>query len=107
MTSLQGELGDTAAWQRKVSSQQLFGGKKVLLIGVPGAFAPVCTTKHLPGFLDHASDIKQKGVDDVCVMAVNDPFVMREWARSLGHFGNVSCSIHDLPMWALSYSPLR
>lgn len=65
-----------------ISSSELFGGKKVVLFSVPGAFTPTCSAKHLPGFVDHAEDILAKGVDTIACMAVNDVFVMNAWGKS-------------------------
>ena len=65
-----------------ISTTELFGGKKVVLFSVPGAFTPTCSAKHLPGFVDHAEDILAKGVDTIACMAVNDVFVMNAWGKS-------------------------
>jgi peroxiredoxin len=66
---------------QKISTEQLFAGKKVVLFSVPGAFTPTCDAKHLPGFVQHAAEIKAKGVDTVACMAVNDVFVMNAWGK--------------------------
>jgi peroxiredoxin len=65
-----------------ITTDALFGGKKVVLFAVPGAFTPTCSMKHLPGFVDQAAAIKAKGVDTVACMAVNDVFVMSAWGQS-------------------------
>lgn len=65
-----------------ISTSEIFGGKKVVLFSVPGAFTPTCSAKHLPGFVDHAEDILAKGVDTIACMAVNDVFVMNAWGKS-------------------------
>jgi peroxiredoxin len=72
-----------------ISSDELFGGKKVVLFAVPGAFTPTCSLKHLPGFAKEAAAIKAKGVDTVACMAVNDVFVMAAWGKSLVPDGSV------------------
>ena len=58
--------------------------KKVILCGVDGAFAPGCTNRHLPGFVDNLGKLKEKGIEKVIFMAVNDAFVMDEWNKLYG-----------------------
>jgi peroxiredoxin len=70
---------------QKLTSEQLFAGKTVVLFSVPGAFTPTCDAKHLPGFVELADKIKAKGVDTIACTAVNDVFVMNAW----GKHGNV------------------
>ena len=67
---------------QKITTDQLFAGKKVVLFSVPGAFTPTCDARHLPGFVQHAADFKAKGVDTVACMAVNDVFVMKAWGKA-------------------------
>jgi len=67
-----------------MSADELFSGKKVVLVSVPGAFTPTCSANHLPGFIDHADAIAAKGVDTVACMAVNDVFVMHAWGKDRG-----------------------
>jgi peroxiredoxin (alkyl hydroperoxide reductase subunit C) len=74
----------TAEGAREISTQDLFGGKTVVLFGVPGAFTPTCSAKHLPGFMEQAAALKAKGVDTIACMAVNDAFVMKAWGESQG-----------------------
>ncbi len=64
-----------------VSTSDLFGGKTVVLFGVPGAFTPTCSAKHLPGFIENAAALKAKGVDTIACMSVNDAFVMGAWGK--------------------------
>jgi peroxiredoxin len=68
----------------KIPSAQIFGGKKVALFGVPGAFTPTCHNKHLPGYVEQADAFKAKGVDAIVCIAVNDAHVMNAWAKSTG-----------------------
>jgi peroxiredoxin len=65
-----------------LTTAELFGGKKVVLFSVPGAFTPTCSAKHLPGFVDHADRLLAEGVDEIACMAVNDVFVMNAWGKS-------------------------
>jgi peroxiredoxin len=69
-------------WQ-DVTSAEIFDGKKVVLFGLPGAFTPTCSTTHLPGYEAQFEDFKKLGVDDVYCLAVNDAFVMKQWADKL------------------------
>jgi peroxiredoxin len=65
-----------------ISTQELFGGKKVVLFALPGAFTPTCSAKHLPGFIEKADAIKAKGVDTIACLSVNDAFVMGAWGEA-------------------------
>lgn len=64
-----------------ISTDELFAGKKVVLVSVPGAFTPTCSMNHLPGFVANFDAIHAKGVDTVACMAVNDVFVMNAWGK--------------------------
>ena len=65
-----------------VTTNELFGGKRVVLFAVPGAFTPTCSEAHLPGYVVNADAIKAKGVDDIVCIAVNDAFVMGAWGTA-------------------------
>ncbi|WP_159715930.1 MULTISPECIES: peroxiredoxin [Geminicoccus] len=71
----------TAEGLEDVSTSQVFGGKKAVLFAVPGAFTPTCHNRHLPSFLEHGEALKAKGVEVIACVAVNDAFVLDEWAR--------------------------
>lgn len=64
-----------------VDTRALFDDRKAVLFAVPGAFTPTCSEKHLPGFVQHFQQFRDKGIDVAC-LAVNDPFVMQAWAKS-------------------------
>ena len=66
------------------TTSDLFSGKRVAFFGLPGAFTPTCSAKHLPGFIAKADDLKAKGVDQIVCMSVNDAFVMGAWAKDQG-----------------------
>jgi len=69
---------------KKISTRDLFAGKKAVLFAVPGAFTPVCSEKHLPGFVAQADALRKKGVDAIYCLSVNDAFVMDAWGRDRG-----------------------
>jgi glutaredoxin/glutathione-dependent peroxiredoxin len=72
------------------TTEQIFPGRKVVLIAVPGAFTPTCSGNHLPPFIAKAEEIKAKGVDEILVTGVNDVFVMGAWAKQTGGEGKVT-----------------
>ena len=78
-----GEIKDT-------TTSELFGGKKVVLFAVPGAFTPTCSAKHLPGFVEKADEIRAKGVDSILCLSVNDAFVMGAWGQDRKAGGDVT-----------------
>jgi len=64
-----------------VNIEDLTRGRKVVIFGLPGAFTPTCSAKHVPSYLANYDKLKAKGVDTIVCMAVNDAFVMGAWAR--------------------------
>ncbi|MBL4740203.1 MAG: peroxiredoxin [Sneathiella sp.] len=66
----------------KISTSEMFAGKKIALFAVPGAYTPTCSAKHLPGFVGNLDAFKGKGIDEVICLSVNDPFVMAAWGKA-------------------------
>jgi len=79
----------TADGPQPRTSADIFKGKKVVLIGMPGAFTPTCHRNHLPGFIEKAGDFRNKGVDTIAVTTTNDHFVMSAWSKAAGADGKV------------------
>ena len=71
------------------TTDDIFKDRKVVLVGVPGAFTPTCDRNHLPGYVTRAEEIRAKGVDAVAVTSVNDVFVLKAWGQSAGAEGKV------------------
>ena len=69
---------------KPTTSGQYFAGKRVALFAVPGAFTPTCSARHLPSYVEKASELKGKGVDEIACISVNDPFVMSAWGERDG-----------------------
>ena len=65
----------------KIKISSLFLKKKIILLGVPGAFTSVCSKKHLPSFINYSKKFYEKGVDQIFCIAANDPFVMNAWGK--------------------------
>ena len=67
---------------KEVSIKEIVGNEKVILFGLPGAFTPTCSAKHLPGFIIAIDQLKKKGIKKVVCISVNDPFVMDAWGKT-------------------------
>lgn len=80
-------MTDSGPAERRTS--EVFGGRKVALFAVPGAFTPTCHNSHLPGFLANADAFRAKGVDAIVCVSVNDAFVMGAWAKATGGEGTI------------------
>jgi peroxiredoxin len=66
---------------KTLTTEEIFGGRNVLLFSVPGAFTPTCSAKHLPGYVEHFDDFRRHGIAVACI-AVNDAYVMDAWAKT-------------------------
>ena len=66
-----------------LEAHKILKNKKVLLVGVPGAFTPTCSDEHLPGYKKLASDFFSRGIEEIYVVSANDPFIMKSWSDSL------------------------
>ena len=77
----------TAEGPAPKTTDDLFKGRKVVLVAVPGAFTPTCHRNHLPGYVQKLDEIKTRGVDSILVTSVNDVFVMDAWGKASGAEG--------------------
>ena len=89
----------TAEGPKEVDTGEFFKGRTVVLFGVPGAFTPTCSAKHLPSFLENTEALKAKGVDAIACMAVNDAFVMGAWGRDQKVDGRVRMMADGSGQW--------
>lgn len=71
------------------SVTELTKGKTIAIFGLPGAYTPTCSAKHVPGYIAHAAELKAKGVDEIWCISVNDAFVMGAWGRDQNATGIV------------------
>jgi len=82
-------LSFNADGQMKLTTDQVFAGKKVVLFAVPGAFTPTCSMNHMPGFVENVEAIKAKGVGTIACVSVNDNHVMKAWSKHSGADGKI------------------
>ena len=76
--TLQHKTGDRVS---DISTEEIFAGKKVVLFALPGAFTPTCSAAHLPGYVVRADELKDKGIDSIVCLSVNDAHVMKAWGE--------------------------
>ena len=75
---------------KPMTTAEVFGGKKVALFAVPGAFTPTCSKQHMPGFVERVDELRKKGFDAIACTAVNDVFVLTAWAKDTGAAGKIT-----------------
>jgi peroxiredoxin len=74
---------------KPVNTAAAAGGKRVVIFGLPGAYTPTCSAKHLPGYVDKLDALRSRGVDEVWCVSVNDGYVMAAWGQEQGAIGKV------------------
>ena len=74
----------TVEGPRPTTTSEYFGGRRIALFAVPGAYTPTCSAKHLPSYVEKAGDLMAKGVAEIACTSVNDPFVMAAWNKEQG-----------------------
>ena len=67
---------------KQIYIKKIIGDKKVILFGLPGAFTPTCSTKHLPGFVTTIDQLREKNIEKIICISINDPFVMDAWGKA-------------------------
>lgn len=83
------ETGGCSIGPNAFQVADLIKGKKIVIFGLPGAYTPTCSAKHVPGYVQHYDKLKAKGIDEVWCISVNDAFVMGAWAKEGGTKGKV------------------
>lgn len=84
------EFGDACpVAPAKISTAQAAEGKRIVIFGLPGAYTPTCSGKHVPGYLQSLGELRSKGVDEVWCVSVNDGYVMAAWCRDQGALGKI------------------
>jgi peroxiredoxin len=84
------EFGDACPLSpQSVGVAQASKGKRLVIFGLPGAYTPTCSAKHVPGYLERLDRLKGLGVDEVWCVSVNDAYVMAAWGRELGAIGKI------------------
>jgi peroxiredoxin len=84
------EFGDACPVSpNKVNTAEAAAGKRIVVFGLPGAYTPTCSAKHVPGYLSNLEALEAKGVDEVWCVSVNDGYVMAAWGREQGGIGKI------------------
>lgn len=76
--------GDNPFRWQEVSSDEVFSNRKIIVVALPGAFTPTCSSAHLPEYEKKYDEFKKLGIDEIYCVAVNDAFVMYQWSQKLG-----------------------
>ena len=85
---------------KEVSVGEAVKGKKIAIFGLPGAYTPTCSAKHVPGYVQNMDQLKKKGVNEVWCVAVNDAFVMAHWGKDQKALGKVRFLADGSAQWA-------
>lgn len=83
------ETGGCSVGPNAFQVADLIKGKKIVVFGLPGAYTPTCSAKHVPSYVQHYDKLKAKGIDEIWCISVNDAFVMGAWAKESGTKGKV------------------
>jgi glutaredoxin/glutathione-dependent peroxiredoxin len=95
------EFGDACPTSPKpVSVAEATKGKKIVIFGLPGAYTPTCSAKHVPGYVQNMDALKKKGVNEVWCVATNDAFVMAHWGRDQKALGKIRFLADGSAQWA-------
>ncbi len=95
------EFGEACPLAPKdVNISEAVKGKKIAVFGLPGAYTPTCSAKHVPSYLENLDKLKAKGVDEVWCVAVNDGFVMAAWGKDQGAIGKIRFLGDGSAIWA-------
>ena len=84
---------------KEVNVSEAMKGKKIAIFGLPGAYTPTCSAKHVPSYLDNLDKLKGKGVNEVWCVATNDGFVMAAWGRDQKATGKIRFMGDGSAMW--------
>jgi len=85
---------------RDISVAEATKGKKIAIFGLPGAYTPTCSAKHVPGYVQNMDQLKTKGVNEVWCVAVNDAFVMAHWGKDQKALGKIRFLADGSAAWA-------
>jgi peroxiredoxin len=94
------EFGDACPLApAKVSVAEAAQGKRIVIFGLPGAYTPTCSAKHVPGYLENSDALRAKGVDEIWCVAVNDGYVMAAWGRDQKALGKIRFLADGSAQW--------